>query len=394
MMKCTITEPPLLLGHLSQSSRIAPAPGERDQPLPRRPSRLPARTHPMQRLHSEAPVLTTPIADSSAWRASDFAADQSWIVRWSKDDIAELDDAIRAAKARGFDATTVTRAAFPLPTLAARLRTFREEIEYGRGFVLLRGIPMWDYTKDDAGLMFRGIGCHLGEVVTQNAKGDLLGHVRDQGYADYRGRSDVRGYQTRARLEFHTDVVDIVGLMCLRAAKEGGYSLIVSSTTIHNEMLRDAPLLLGLLYGNFLFDRRGEEAEGERPYFVSPVYRFYQGYLSCRPAVIEYIYSAEPKTGIPLSAAQRMALDTFIGHALREDLQLGMDLEPGDIQLLNNSVILHARTGFVDHEKLEERRHLLRLWLNVEGGRPVDPLAYPYRRGVPVGRARSVAHNL
>lgn len=343
---------------------------------------------------SEPPVLPAAVTDPSAWRAADFAADRSWIVPWSKADLAELDGALRTAKERGLTAATVTREAFPLPTLAARLRALRTEIEYGRGFVLLRGIPVRDYSDDEAGLLFRGIGCHVGEAITQNAKGDLLGHVRDQGYADYRGRSDVRGYQTRARLEFHTDVVDIVGLMCLRAAKEGGYSLIVSSTTIHNEMLRAAPLLLGLLYGNFLFDRRGEEVAGEQPYFVSPVYSLYQGHLSCRPAVIEYIYSAEPKTGIPLSAAQRAALDTFIDHALREDLQLGMDLEPGDIQLLNNSVILHARTGFIDHEEPERRRHLLRLWLNVEGGRPVDPTAYPYRRGVPVGRARSAAHNV
>jgi hypothetical protein len=218
--------------------------------------------------------------------------------------------------------------------------------------------------------------------------------ARRHSYADYRGRSDVRGYQTRARLEFHTDVVDIVGLLCLRAAKEGGYSLIVSSTTIHNEMLRETPQLLGLLYGNFLFDRRGEEVAGERPYFISPIYSLYEGCLSCRPAVIEYIISAEAKTGIPLSPAQRAALEAFIGEAQREELQLGMDLEPGDIQLLNNSVILHARTGFVDYQEPEKRRHLLRLWLNVEDGRPVDPAAYPYRRGVPVGHARSAAHNL
>jgi hypothetical protein len=290
-------------------------------------------------------------------------------------------------------ADTVTRDGFPLPTLSPRLAALRRALEYGRGFTLLRGIRLDKYDDDDAGLLFRGIGCHLGEVVAQNAKGDVLGHVRDLGYDDYRGRSDVRGYQTRARLEFHTDVVDIVGLMCLRAAREGGHSLIVSSTTVHNEMLRETPLLLGLLYGSFLFDRRGEELEGETPYFISPVYSLHQGYLSCRPAVIEYIYSAEPKTGIPLSAAQRCALETFIGHALHPDLQLGMDLEAGDIQLLNNSVILHARTGFVDHEEPERRRHLLRLWLNVENGRPVDPLAYPCRRGVPTGRARSAVHN-
>jgi Taurine catabolism dioxygenase TauD, TfdA family len=338
-------------------------------------------------------VWSRPIKDPSAWRAAEVARDFSWIVTWSDTDVTELEAALRHARRFGMTAETVTRDGFPLPTLSPRLAALRHELEYGRGFTLLRGIRLDRYSDADAGLLFRGIGCHFGEVVTQNAKGDVLGHVRDLGYDDYRGRSDVRGYQTRARLEFHTDVVDIVGLMCLRAAREGGHSLIVSSTTVHNEMLRETPLLLGLLYGNFLFDRRGEEVDGENPYFVSPVYSLYQGHLSCRPAVIEYIYSAEPKTGIPLSDAQRTALETFIGHALRPELQLGMDLEPGDIQLLNNSVILHARTGFVDHEEPERRRHLLRLWLNVESGRPVDPAAYPYRRGVPTGRARSAAHN-
>lgn len=348
----------------------------------------------MDALIPAAVVQATPIADATAWRAADFADDQSWIVRWPATALAELDSAVETARRAGRTAATITREAFPLPTLASFLAAIRHDVEFGRGFVLLRGIPVQQYSDEDAGLLFRGIGCHIGDVVTQNAKGDLLGHVRDQGYADYRGRADIRGYQTRARLEFHTDVVDIVGLMCLRAAREGGHSLIVSSTTIHNEMLRDSPLLLGLLYGNFLFDRRGEETPGQPPYFVSPVYSLYQSVLSCRPAVIEYIYSAEPKTGIRLSPAQRAALETFIGHALREDLQLGMDLEPGDIQLLNNSVILHARTNFIDHDEPERRRHLLRLWLNVERGRPVDPEAYPYRRGVPTGIASSAAHNV
>ena len=258
--------------------------------------------------------------------AREFGMDRHLV---GADALTELDTAVRQRAGSRMTAATMTREGFPLPRTAAFLASIRQELEYGRGFVLLRGIPMQRYNDAEAGLLFRGIGCHIGDVVTQNAKGDLLGHVRDHGYADYRGRADVRGYQTRARLEFHTDVVDIVGLMCLRAAREGGHSLIVSSTTVHNEMLSETPMLLGLLYGNFLFDRRGEETAGQPPYFISPVYNLYQGALSCRPAVIEYIYSAEAKTGIPLSTAQRAALETFIGHASRPELQLGMDLEPG-----------------------------------------------------------------
>jgi hypothetical protein len=338
-------------------------------------------------------VLNVPITDASAWRSSDFVTDNRWIVTWPQEAREEIDAALQSARRHGVTSATLTRAAFPLPTLSEWLKGIRKEIEYQRGFVLLRGIDTTRYSDEDLGLIFRGVGSHIGEAVTQNAKGDLLGHVKDHGYADYRGRSDVRGYQTRARLEFHTDVVDMVGLMCLRAAKQGGQSLIVSSTTIHNEMLAHHPLLLGLLYGSFLFDRRGEEVAGEKPYFISPVYSYFSGQLSCRPAIIEYIFSAEPKSGIPLSVAQREALDTFIGQALRPELQLSMELRPGDIQLLNNSVILHARTGFVDYEEPERRRHLLRLWLNIANGRPVDTQAFPYRKGVPVGLARSVAHN-
>jgi len=343
---------------------------------------------------SAAAVLTTAVNDASAWRGRDFAGDESWIVRLSDAAIAEIEAALRSAQRRGISIETVTRDSFPLPTLAELLAEVRRELEYGRGFVLLRDIPVERYSDEEAGLLYRGIGAHIGNAVSQNAKGDLLGHVFDRGYADYRGRSDIRGYQTRAELEFHTDIVDIVGLLCLRTAEEGGQSLIVSSTTIHNEMLAREPLLLGLLYGNFLFDRRGEEVGSEKPYFVSPIYHYYQGCLSCRPAIIEYIHSAQEKTGIALSPAQCEALAAFVRHAAREDLQLRMDLLPGDIQLLNNSVVLHSRTAYRDHPEAHRKRHLLRLWLNVENGRPVDPAAFPYRSGVPVGRARSLAHNV
>jgi Taurine catabolism dioxygenase TauD, TfdA family len=158
-------------------------------------------------------------------------------------------------------------------------------------------------------------------------------------------------------------------------------------------MLAREAALLGLLYGNFLFDRGDEEVGGQPAYFVSPIYSWFQGYLSCRPTTIEYIYSAQKKTGIALSPAQDEALQAFLRHAARDDLQLRMDLRPGDIQLLNNSVVLHSRTAYHDHAEEHRKRYLLRLWLNVENGRPVDPEAFPYRHGVPVGQARSTAHN-
>jgi hypothetical protein len=340
-----------------------------------------------------AAILSTPISDASAWRAADFRGDDSWAVTLSEAAVTEIDAALRHAQRRGQTVQTITRDSFLLPSVGGLLTDIRHQLEYGRGFLVLRGLPIDRYTDDEAALLYCGIGAHIGAVVSQNAKGDLLGHVFDRGYAEYRGRNDIRGYQTRAELEFHTDVVDIVGLLCLRTAQEGGQSVVVSSTTIHNEMLAREPTLLGLLYGNFLFDRRGEEVDGQPPFFVSPIYSWCKGYLSCRPAIIEYIYSAQQKTGIVLSAAQDQALQTFLNHAAREDLQFRMDFQPGDIQLLNNSVVLHSRTAYHDHAEEHRKRHLLRLWLNVGDGRPVDPAAFPYRSGVPIGQARSSAHN-
>src|SRR6202012_452109 len=131
-------------------------------------------------------------------------------------------------------------------SLAKLLAEAQRELEYGRGFVLLRGIPVEHYSDQEAGLLFRGIGAHIGNVVSQNAKGDLLGHVFDRGYADYRGRSDIRGYQTRAELESQPSVAGPSGFLRRAGRKEGGKTLLPSSAPIHNEMLTHEPLLLGL----------------------------------------------------------------------------------------------------------------------------------------------------
>jgi hypothetical protein len=240
-------------------------------------------------------ICQTRIEDQSTWSRLNFDNDDSWIVVLTADDIEELRQAVRFLHNTKDGQFNLTRQDFPLEGLASKLAACLDQVLYGRGFVLLRGLPCAEFSDEDAGILFRGMGTYLGEVASQNAKGDLLGHVRDAGYADYRGRNDIRGYQTRANLEFHTDVVDIVGLMCLRPAKEGGESLIVSSTTIHNALLETSAAHLGLLYGNFLFDRRGEEGLGEPPYFVSPLYSLYDGALSCRPGVIDYIFSAEER---------------------------------------------------------------------------------------------------
>jgi hypothetical protein len=237
----------------------------------------------------------------------------------------------------------------------------------GRGFVLIKSLPVDRWTRREAAIAFLAIGVHLGKLRMQNAVGHLLGHVKDLG----RSSSDpnTRIYQTRERQTHHTDSCDVVGLLCLRAAKAGGLSSLVSSTTIFNEIRRRRPDLLSVLLQPIETDRRGEVPEGSKPYFNIPVFNYHDGLVS---AIYQrqYIESARRFPGVePLSTIQREALDLFDELANDPKLNLMMDLEPGDIQLVHNHTILHDRTAFEDYPEPERKRHLLRLWVAPLGAR-------------------------
>jgi hypothetical protein len=235
-------------------------------------------------------------------------------------------------------------------------------LESGRGFLLVRGVPVERYGERDATLAYWGLGLHLGRPVTQNAAGDLLGHVRDVGIE--RRDPTVRLYKTRERLGFHTDGADLIGLLCLRPAKSGGTSRIASSAAIYNEILRRRPDLVPVLYQPFPFDRNGEEPPGQPPFFSIPLCRSAEGWL--RMFYIGwYVRDSQRHPGAPrLSAQQREAIDLIDEIASDPSVHLDMEFRPGDIQWLKNSVILHARTEYEDHPEPSRKRHLLRLWLS------------------------------
>ena len=161
--------------------------------------------------------------------------------------------------------TAIGADAFKLPTLRVKLLALRQELIHGRGFGMLRGLPIARYTEHQIQLIFRGLGSHLGMARSQNAQGHLLGHVRDLGLSSQ--DPGVRVYQTNERQTFHTDSADVVGLLCLKNAMSGGDSLLVSSSTIFNELRQQCPELLSLLLQPVATDRRGEVSVGQAPYF-------------------------------------------------------------------------------------------------------------------------------
>lgn len=308
-----------------------------------------------------------------AWYGPEMAKQENeWLTIFSPEEIKELEAAANYLLSGTKEFASITTSDYPLPELEPKLLKLREELINGRGFVLLRGMPIEKYTEEQAGIIFYGLGTHLGNARPQNAQGHILGHVRDLGLKST--DPNVRIYQTKERQTFHTDSADVVGLLCLRAAKTGGLSLLVSSTTIFNEMLKQRPDFLSLLFEPIATDRRGEVPPGLLPFFLIPVFSYYMGYLT---AIYQrqYIDSAQRFPDAPrLTQKHLEALSMFDNLANSNRLNFSMKLEPGDIQFVYNHTILHDRTAFEDWEEVDRKRHLLRLWLSIPGDRPLPSI--------------------
>src|SRR5690606_13680847 len=142
------------------------------------------------------------------------------------------------------------------------------------------GLPVLGYSRRQAAIAFWLMGTRIGEICPQNAKGHLLGHVRDLGF-DY-GKPSARAYQTSALLPFHCDTGgDVVGLLCLRGARSGGLSRVVSSVSLYNHLVETRPDAVRVLMQPFYRDRRDEVPEGARPWYRQPAFAVHEGRLIC-----------------------------------------------------------------------------------------------------------------
>ena len=301
-----------------------------------------------------------------AWKGAELQDRTDWIRPFKPAELAEIDTALEGVKRRGLAWVDITKEDFPLPGFARELAKIAQELELGRGMILLRGLPL-AYSPDDLRMAYWGIGAHLGTAVSQGGRGELLGIVEDEGQEVE--NTKLRGSKTAGALPFHADRCDIVGLLCVRKAKSGGISRIVSAAAIHNEVLRRRPDLIEAFYADWYNSRQGDEQPGESRAYPKPIFGFRHGHFTglFSPAYIKF---AQAFPEVPrLTKAQQEALDLF--GVLSEELALNMSFEPGDIQLLNNHLIYHARTRYDDYPEKDKMRLLLRLWLAVPGSRPL-----------------------
>jgi len=315
--------------------------------------------------------MSSIIESQADWRGIELARANDWIHHWSADELAEIDAALRTALARGRTLPTLTKEDFPLPKVGQVMAWALDALENRRGICHLRGIDVARYSKDELRLIYWGMGKHLGTAVSQSKDGDLLGDVRDFG-VDINSPAG-RGYKSNQRLTYHTDSCDVVGLMVLRTAREGGMSMIASSTAIHNEMARTRPDLLEILTQPFYWSWQGQEPAGDLPYYQQPLFTRHNGRVSFR-YVRTHLRSAQRFEAVPrLTAAQEEALDHLDDLARSPAFHLEFMFQPGDIQLLNNHECLHSRTAFQDFAEEDRKRHLLRMWLSVPNSRELSP---------------------
>ena len=316
-----------------------------------------------------------PIEHPSAWTGQQLARRTDWIRPFEPEELAEIDAALRAVQARGLEWADVSKEDFPLPTFSQEIKKIAEELESGRGMIMLRGLPQ-TYTPEELRLVYWGIGAHLGVAVSQNAVGELLGLVENEG--DPRDLTRRRGSKNALELDFHGDRCDVVGLLCVRKSKSGGMSRVASATAVHNEILKRYPELIDQFYNEWHFSRQGEERPGEARTYPKPFFGFQDGYFTGHTSPM-YVHAGQRYAEVPrLTEKQLAALDLYT--QLTNELALDMAFEPGDIQLLNNHVTYHSRTAFEDYPEPERKRLLLRLWLSTPNSRPL-PEVYKYAFG-------------
>ncbi len=289
------------------------------------------------------------------WTAADLEADRSWQINLPEAVLDEVETLLPTLRGRALEDLTAKDC--PLPSFAQLAAQVREELRAGRGLVQLRSLPVQDWSQEDIALAYWAIGAQIGTGVSQSYKGDRLGQVRDIGEGG-------RYYTVGGALEMHMDPVDVVGLVCVKPALAGGESRLVSSTALRDTLAAEYPDVIPILERGYHYSSRLEDrSAGAPPYTPHRVPVF--GEIDGMPAsfLLPIAIRNTEKSGLMLSAAEKDALELVNTVANRPELCFEMDLRPGDIQFLNNRLILHGRNDYEDAPELDEKRLMLRLWL-------------------------------
>ncbi len=323
-----------------------------------------------------------------AWTAAQARQDRSWVLRLTEEEVQGMRDALVHARSLNKPLLEMEQADFPLDGAARAVLQRAIDTTQGRwGMCLVKGFPVDEWSEDEARLAYWGMSLYMGVGRTQNRASEFINDVRNEG-GEYKVKGG-RGYNTNAGLDFHQDSCDVVGLLCRRTAKAGGTSKVISSIALYEEVQRRRPDLIPVLEGTWFHSYQGTQDPVQPQYYRCPIFGSHPEYFAARTNRKNTVAAQRDFPEIPrLSTAQLEALDLLDELMPSELLCYTMELEQGDMQLLNNYVTLHSRTPFEDHEEPDRKRHLFRLWLAVPGSQPLPADWKEYYGDVRAGSVR------
>lgn len=301
------------------------------------------------------------VESAAGWTAGELKADASWTFSLSEHAQRDLVQAVLRAQDREKTLFDYRRADFDLGAATKTLVAAFDEAKHGRGIALVRGLPRGALDEAQFELLTWAIGLHQGVPRPQGKASQYISAVRDAG-TTYRSAGG-RGYSSNAELDFHTDSADVVALTCFNRAKAGGRSMVTSSVSAYRRLEAEQPDLAETLRETFYFSRQAEQADDEGPFYPNPIFDICEGRLFSKWNR-NRLTVAQRIEGVPaLTERQREATDRLDDVLRAPDLMYSMDLQPGDMQILSNHVMLHSRTNFEDHEESARKRLLFRLWI-------------------------------
>lgn len=251
-------------------------------------------------------TIYRPIVGPAAWRGEDLAHSRDWIYQLPDEERLELETVAARFLEDDPDLRYVPAEAYPLSHAAAGISVWLRQMEQGFGFVLVRGLRTHLYSDALAAPIFYLIGLHMGEPIRQNELGDTFDHVR----ANTDKTTDdptALGSRTTDRLSFHSDSSDIVGLLCLRPAQEGGASVLISGATVYNELLERRPDLVPLMFEDWHWDWYKQDHDAPANTYVSPMASLADGVFSIY-AGSRIIRSAQDYPEVPRLKPERLEL--------------------------------------------------------------------------------------
>ncbi len=298
------------------------------------------------------------IPPPAAWTGAELGGKQPLVREAGREALAGLD--ALALKLKGRAPPAIGRADFDHPAVNALLAEVRADVMDGRGVSILRGPDPAGYDPEDYARLYWGMGTHLGRGVVQSFFGDHVARVERNPNLPWRGTT------TDMELRAHTDFHEVMSLAAISLPVSGGVSGFVSSLAVHNEIFKTRPDLLPALYeGWYNVSVLNRTASPKK----TPIYCCVDGKVSCFYNRVFYAKPQDAPEPFPPELTEGMALMDQI--AARPDIRADFTLEPGEIAFWHNFMVMHSRTAFQDSE--DHHRLLLRLWLNVPGGRPMAP---------------------